>query len=391
MPYLKGDQPSQLDTFVPRITRAYVESRLQSVTTVAAGAATCDDPLDNEEQLTEQLDSLPYLCRFRYTDTAELLAGLLDPRVQQYQALSSAAGPPPGDLTAQLEVLEGQLTWLVHIVGSVLRGRMNSAGADTFEQLDGDLAARVFGLVSLADSGVHAARYGEPSRQRLELAVLGFFQNFRKVYVGEQVVHSSKVYSKLAERVGLGDHLAVLGVMLRKIATNLKVYGGSTEVVEATLGLFQDLAAGYMSGKLLLKLEATSFLLTHHTAEHFPFLLNAANLRARTTYYLTLARLLLMDDTPASFKAFMVPLGQVLARLAATVQRAGGGAAGAAALRSSVARETVVGLFRDLRGVATATSNRRTYGELALGSLWGVAGSCSWSFGRTGWVGLQHA
>jgi hypothetical protein len=36
---------------------------------------------------------------------------------------------------------------------------------------------------------VHCAvqRYGENSRQRLDMAVLGFFQNFRKVYIGEQV------------------------------------------------------------------------------------------------------------------------------------------------------------------------------------------------------------
>ena len=39
----------------------------------------------------------------------------------------------------------------------------------------------------------HAQRYGERSRQRLDLAVLGFFQSFRRVYVGEQVMHSSKV------------------------------------------------------------------------------------------------------------------------------------------------------------------------------------------------------
>jgi hypothetical protein len=40
------------------------------------------------------------------------------------------------------------------------------------------------------------------SRQRLDLAILGFFQNFRKVYVGEQVMHSSKVYTKLNECIG---------------------------------------------------------------------------------------------------------------------------------------------------------------------------------------------
>lgn len=30
MPYLKGDAPSQLDVYVPKITRAYITSRLES-------------------------------------------------------------------------------------------------------------------------------------------------------------------------------------------------------------------------------------------------------------------------------------------------------------------------------------------------------------------------
>lgn len=32
----------------------------------------------------------------------------------------------------QLGMLEGQLTWLVHIIGAVVRGRMNTAGAPVF-------------------------------------------------------------------------------------------------------------------------------------------------------------------------------------------------------------------------------------------------------------------
>ncbi len=110
----------------------------------------------------------------------------------------------------QLEMLEGQLTWLVHIIGAVVRGRMNttgvadvlccfspvgrlrppsslgwlsafvpiicsaaalgisgmrlcsfgaaSAGADAHETMDGDLAARVFGLLQLVDAGYHTTR-----------------------------------------------------------------------------------------------------------------------------------------------------------------------------------------------------------------------------------------
>ncbi len=61
------------------------------------------------------------------------------------------------------------------------------------ETIDGDLAVRVFGLLPVVDSGYHQGRYGERSRQRLDLAILSLFQSFRKVYIGEQVMHSSKV------------------------------------------------------------------------------------------------------------------------------------------------------------------------------------------------------
>lgn len=36
-------------------------------------------------------------------------------------------------------------------------------------------------------------RYSELSKQRLDRAILMFFQNFRKSYVGDQAMHSSKV------------------------------------------------------------------------------------------------------------------------------------------------------------------------------------------------------
>jgi exportin-7 len=46
-------------------------------------------------------------------------------------------------------------------------------------------------------------------------------------------------------------------------------------------------------------------------ADYFPFLTEPANLRNRTTFYHTLARLLFMEDTPAKFKSFVAPLQQV--------------------------------------------------------------------------------
>lgn len=57
-------------------------------------------------------------------------------------------------------------------------------------------------------------------------------------------MQSSNVYSKLGERMGLADHQAVLTVMLQKVATNLKVYGGSEGLVHLTLALFQVRSRG---------------------------------------------------------------------------------------------------------------------------------------------------
>jgi hypothetical protein len=48
-----------------------------------------------------------------------------------------------------------------------------------------------------------------------------------------------------------------MNVMLTKIATNLKVYGSSEEVVEATLALFQ---ASMALSILVLQVAATTFV-----------------------------------------------------------------------------------------------------------------------------------
>ena len=52
-----------------------------------------EDPLDNEEQLQDQLDSLPYLCRFQYERMSAYLCSVLDPLLKQYEALSRGAQP----------------------------------------------------------------------------------------------------------------------------------------------------------------------------------------------------------------------------------------------------------------------------------------------------------
>jgi exportin-7 len=273
------------------------------------------------------------------------------------QAYTEAARLQTGVDNTQLQAMEGQLTWLVHIVGAIIRGRQtSSSSAESQEVIDGELAARVFQLIQVTDTGFHGQRYLQSSKQRLDLAILSFFQNFRRVYVGDQAMHSSKqLYGRLNELLGLQDHLMVLNLIVGKIATNLKCYAQSEEVIEQTLNLFQELAAGYMSGKLLLKLDAVNYILEHHTREDFTFLDEFNNSRNRTIFYFTLGRLLFMEDSSAKFKAFIASLQQVAVNLEVTP---------AEAFRSDYVKFALIGLMRDLRGIAMATNSRRTYGLL---------------------------
>ena len=70
-------------------------------------------------------------------------------------------------------------------------------------------------------------------------------------------------------------------------------------------------ASRNMSGKLMMKLEGIVYLLSSHSRDHFPFLEEKHNMRNRTIFYLTLARLLFREDNPTRFRSFMLPL-QVL-------------------------------------------------------------------------------
>ena len=75
----------------------------------------------------------------------EFLLNLFDPLVAKLQALATqgpvAAG---GGNQTEIQVVEGELAWLVYIIGAVVGARGTSRTSEEHEQLDGDLCARVF-------------------------------------------------------------------------------------------------------------------------------------------------------------------------------------------------------------------------------------------------------
>ncbi|KAF6163853.1 hypothetical protein GIB67_024708 [Kingdonia uniflora] len=352
VPYLKGDTPTLLDEFVPKITEGFITSRFDSVQSGLPDDLS-ENPLDNVELLQDQLECFPYLCRFQYESSSLYIIKIMEPILQTYTERSRLQ--TSGD-TSELSVIEAKLAWIIHIIAAILKVKQCTGySAESQEVVDAELAARVLQLINVTDSGLHTQRYGKLSKQRLDRSILTFFQHFRKSYVGDQAMHSSKLYARLSDLLGLHDHLLLLNVIVGKIATNLKCYTESEEVIDHTLGLFLELASGYMTGRLLLKLDTVKYIIGHHTREHFPFLEEHRCFRSRTTFYYIMGFLIFTEDSPVKFRSSMDPLLQVFISLESTPD---------ALFRNDSVKYALIGLMRDLRGITMATNSRRTYGLL---------------------------
>jgi len=161
------------------------------------------------------------------------------------------------------------------------------------------------------------------------------------------------------EQLGMGDHTVVANIIVTKMGNNLKFWPEEQEIVSQTLDLFHDMAGGYSSSKLLLTLETVRFLAKNHTSDHFPFLAIPANVRQRTIFHATLTRLLLSpngeDKLGLTFEQFLKPIINVLGQLRSL---------SANDLRNENCRAPLIGVFRDLRGIAASLHNRKTYSAL---------------------------
>uniref|UniRef100_A0A672RHN5 Exportin-7 n=1 Tax=Sinocyclocheilus grahami TaxID=75366 RepID=A0A672RHN5_SINGR len=339
VPYVKATEPHMLETYTPEVTKAYITSRLESVHIILRDGL--EDPLDDAGLVQQQLDQLSTIGRCEYEKTCALLVQLFDQSAQSYQELLQSTNSSTMDIAVQ----EGRLTWLVYIIGAVIGGRVSFASTDEQDAMDGELVCRVLQLMNLTDS-----RLAQAGNEKLELAMLSFFEQFRKIYIGDQVQKSSKLYRRLSEVLGLNDETMVLSVFIGKIITNLKYWGQCEPITSKTLH----------SVRKLVKLSAVQFMLNNHTSEHFSFLgvnnqANLSDMRCRTTFYTALGRLLMVDlgEDEDQFEQFMLPLTAAFEAIAQMFSTN--------TFNEQEAKRTLVGLVRDLRGIAFAFNAKTSF------------------------------
>uniref|UniRef100_A0A674BTY2 Exportin 7 n=1 Tax=Salmo trutta TaxID=8032 RepID=A0A674BTY2_SALTR len=344
VPYVKATEPHLLETYTPEVTKAYITSRLESVCIILRDGL--EDPLDDAGLVQQQLDQLSTIGRCEYEKTCALLVQLFDQSAQTYQELLQSTNSSTIDITVQ----EGRLTWLVYIIGAVIGGRVSFASTDEQDAMDGELVCRVLQLMNLTDS-----RLAQAGNERLELAMLSFFEQFRKIYIGDQVQKSSKVST-----FTVTTH--TLLCFRPETITNLKYWGQCEPITSKTLQLLNDLSIGYPlpSVRKLVKLSAVQFMLNNHTSEHFSFLgvnnqSNLSDMRCRTTFYTALGRLLMVDlgEDEDQFEQFMLPLTAAFEAVAQMFSTN--------TFNEQEAKRTLVGLVRDLRGIAFAFNAKTSF------------------------------
>ncbi|VFV18277.1 ran-binding protein 17, partial [Lynx pardinus] len=369
VPFVKSTEPHLLDTYAPEITKAFITSRLESVAIVVRD--NLDDPLDDTATVFQQLEQLCTVSRCEYEKTCTLLVQLFDQNAQNYQKLlHSASG-----ITVDMAIQEGRLAWLVYLVGTVVGGRLTYTSTDEHDAMDGELSCRnripdsyVFQLISLMDTGLPQC-----SNEKIELAILWFLDQFRKTYVGDQLQRTSKVYARMSEVLGITDDNHVLETFMTKIVTNLKYWGRCEPVISRTLQFLNDLSVGYpfycISNSLtpityillkkLVKIDAVKFMLKNHTSEHFPFLgisdsYSLSDFRCRTTFYTALTRLLMVDlgEDEDEFENFMLPLTVSFETVLQIFNNN---------FKQEDVKRMLIGLARDLRGIAFALNTKTSY------------------------------
>ncbi|VDD88080.1 unnamed protein product [Enterobius vermicularis] len=343
MPYVKGTDPHMLDLCCPKITRAFVESRL-----LFARAVVREDPLEDQGALHQVLEQFAIICRCDYDETAKLLLDHFDRAFNNLKGITSSG----------LNEAIAEMTWLLFLIGGAIQGRQAFSVFDDHDLIDGNFLA----LKALEVSDERLAT-GVPGNLHLEESFLYVLEQFRRTYVCEHIQKINVVYDVLEKNLGLQDENALLTIFVRKIITNLKFWWREERLIDATLALLNELSLGYSAARRIIRLQDIQLLLNNHTGEYFEFLSSIADLsamRSRTTFYVSIMRLMCVDfnDDESTFLSFMQPLSDNVQQICDVF------AMSSPTVDQEQVKCAVIGLCRDVRGIAIACHIKSVYSML---------------------------
>ncbi|UJR08964.1 hypothetical protein I4U23_013215 [Adineta vaga] len=389
-----------LDIYVPQIVAYYIQSRLDALNT---DETLYNELFDNDQTiLQQQLDMISIMSRLDYNKTCVLLCNFFDDIAQQYQQAVNS------------ETVERRLTFLIYVLGCVLGARgitlsSLSMSNDDQDLFDGELVVRVLQLMTYIQQKTSHENNQKPINtaittttatekinttpysEKLELAVLFFFDQFRKQYVGDHG-RSDKIYQVLFKHLGITDEEQLLCIFVKKLFTNLQYSIISDKLIERTVGCFSELTHGYQSVRKLVKLDPIQYFINNHTQELFPFLhpifsakrshnstITASSWsRLRTTFYSAIGRMLMHDfrydeDDDDRVEAFMIPFTTQCTRLVQIFKEFADFSSMNSGQFTTInqfnptsasldeVQSLIIGITRDLRGLCSSLLSKQAY------------------------------
>ncbi|CAF1111864.1 unnamed protein product [Rotaria sordida] len=389
-----------LDIYVPQIVCYYVQSRLDAIHN--------DDTFyielfDNDQTvLQQQLEMISIMSRLDYSKICALLCNYFDDIAQQYQQITNS------------ETIERRFTFLIYVLGCVIGARgitlsSLSISSDDQDLFDGELVVRVLQLmtyiqqktsdennqkpinIAITTTTTTDKINSTPYSERLELAILFFFEQFRRQYIGDYG-RSNKVYQVLFKHLGIADEEQLLSIFVKKLFTNLQYSIITDKLIQRTVGCFSDLTHGYQSVRKLVKLDPIQYFINNHTQDLFPFLHPTSTInhthnrnltisswsRLRTTFYSAVGRMLMYefrydDDDDERIEAFMTPFTNHCTRLVQIFKEFPdfsllnpGQFAAMTQFNPTLAsldeiQSLIIGISRDLRGLCSSLLSKQAY------------------------------
>ncbi|CAI2183999.1 8336_t:CDS:10 [Funneliformis geosporum] len=344
--------PNKLNMISSKLTAAYISSKIQSVEQILDGSI--DDPLENEDALMDDLEMFSNIARNKYDESQKSINDVFQPIFNQYKELYTQVnvGIVNSSYTQFFDTIETKFAWLMYMIGGMIGGRQTYISTEDQDLIDGELTCQILQLMNMNEQW-NAPRTSGSGYEKFELALVYFFQQFRKSYIGESAQRVSKVYSKLSD-IGYNDQSMLLNAIIQRIAKNLEGWGHSSKIIQRSVSLFNDLAGGYSSVRILRKLDIVQYILRNHTIKNFPFLDTSNNLRSRMVYYSALSRILFAEDNvERDFEDFVKPWDITLTELGAFNSLN--------AFRQPTVKATISGIFRDLRGFLSAIQSKKNF------------------------------
>ncbi|CAD6193890.1 unnamed protein product [Caenorhabditis auriculariae] len=354
VPYVRNNDDHLLNVYCPEITAAFIESRLQHVEKVVRESA--EDPLEDQGSTLQLMEHLATICRCEYEKTCQLLARHFDENAKIWTSGS------PSDLSVR--IAEGRLVWLITLIGTAVFGKTSGSGNDAHDKMDGDMIARCITAMRYNDNRLQYPQ--SPGRNpgngnlRLEVSFIHMLEQFRRAYIMDQITRTSSVYDKLQSQCGISEETDMLGVIIQKILTNLKYWPTQADILDLSLSLLKDLSLGYSAVRKLFRLPEVQLLLNNHTVEHFVFLgptIDYTTMKQRTVFYEALMRLLTTDlsDDDEVFVSFIRPLSETVKAICDTIST------NSPAVEEEQLKRIIVGLCRDIRGIAVAATTKSIF------------------------------